>query len=296
MIRNITYIGILRSGDSRSPVIETLQIIEPNIFDKAQAILERRNNDSIEARTYPMNTEGRCLLNGKIYCADCGSRLVSSANGKFIYVDGVKMSKLRYVCYGKTRKQTDCHGQTGYIAQRLDNVVDEVIRHIFGQMKSIPKSEVVDSGISALQQEHESLYKAAQRKFTKAAADLAELKAEVIKAIRGQSKFTPELLNDLISESEKELAEIEAVRNTAKQSLESCKYRMEEMQAKYDEVITWTELYDAADLAAKKMIIANMINRIEVSTDYKVHIDFNIDLSHFNIALDSCIIEQRETA
>jgi hypothetical protein len=58
---------------------------------------------------------------------------------------------------------------------------------------------------------------------------------------------------------------------------------MEEIQAQYDEVISWTELYDAADLTAKKMIVANLINRIEVGTDYDIHIDFNIDLSQFNI-------------
>lgn len=34
----------------------------------------------------------------------------------------------------------------------------------------------------------------------------------------------------------------------------------------------------------KKMIIANLINRIEVGTDYELHIDFNIiDLSQFKI-------------
>jgi hypothetical protein len=38
----------------------------------------------------------------------------------------------------------------------------------------------------------------------------------VLKAIRGQSKFTPDLLNELIAEAEKELSGIEAVRDTAK--------------------------------------------------------------------------------
>ena len=155
-------------------------------------------------------------------------------------------------------------------------------------MRSIPKSEVVNSGLAALQKEHESRYRAAEREYTKVAADLAEFKAEVLKAIRGESKFTPELLNELITESESKLAETLEVRNTAKQELDSCKLRMTEMQAKYDEVISWTELYDAADLSAKKMIVANLINRIEVGTDYDVHIDFNIDLSHFNIQLDIC--------
>ena len=147
-------------------------------------------------------------------------------------------------------------------------------------MRSIPKSEIVNSGLAALQKEHESRYRAVEREYTKVAADLAEFKSEVLKAIWGESKFTPE--------SKSKLAGFEEIRNTAKQELDSCKLRMTEIQAQYDEVIFWTELYDAADLSAKKMIVANLINRIEVGTDYDIHIDFNIDLSHFNIQLDIC--------
>jgi DNA invertase Pin-like site-specific DNA recombinase len=296
MIRNLTYTGVLRSGETRSKLIPELQIITPELHSKAQDILKKRNTDAADKRTYPMNTDSRCLLNGKVYCADCGSRLIVATNGKYIYENGEKLKRLRYMCYGKSRKQTDCHGQTGYTVSRLDGVVDGVIRHIFESMRSIPKSEVVNSGLTAVQKEHESRYKAAQREYTKAAADLAELKAEVLKAIRGMSKFTPELLNELIAEGEKGLAEVEAARNAAKQELDGCKFRAEEMQAQYDEVISWTDLYDAADLAAKKMIVANLINRVEVGTDYDIHIDFNIDLSHFNIQLDIATAGQRETA
>ena len=68
------------------------------------------------------------------------------------------------------------------------------------------------------------------------------------------------------------------------------------MQVKYDEVISWTEFYDAADLATKKMIVANLINRIEVGTDYQIHIDLNIDIAHYNIQLNFCTHGQREKA
>ena len=44
------------------------------------------------------------------------------------------------------------------------------------------------------------------------------------------------------------------------------------------------------------MIIVNLINRVEIGTDYAVHIDLNIDLEHFNIQLDMCSYGQRETA
>ena len=94
MITNLTYIGILRSGESRSPLIEELQIIPTDIFEKAQEIMKKRNIEAADKRTVPMNTDSRCLLNGKVYCATCGSRLVVSTNGKYIFdEDGNKMKK-----------------------------------------------------------------------------------------------------------------------------------------------------------------------------------------------------------
>ena len=200
------------------------------------------------------------------------------------------------MCYGKSRKQTDCQGQTGYAVKRLDNVVDGVIRHVFDNMRSIPKTEVVASGLTALQQELDVKYRIAQRDYTKAAADLNGLKTEVIKAIRSESKFSPDLLSELISKAENEITELERVRNNTKQDMDLCKLRIEELQADYEEVISWTELYDAADLAAKKMVVANLVNRIEVGTDYQIHIDLNIDLEHFNINLDICSHRKKETA
>jgi len=296
IIRNLTYIGVLRSGETRSQMIDELQIIPPDIWGKAQEIMQKRNTDAANARTYPMNTESRCLLNGKVYCMDCGSRLVVATNGKYIYENGERYKRLRYMCYGKSRKQTDCRGQTGYAVTRLDSVIDGIIRHVFENMQSIPKSEVVSSGLKALEQEQESRFKTAQRDYTKAAADLAELKNEVIKSIRGESKFSPELLNELITQTESKLAEVVVVRDTARHELDRCKFRIEEMQVKYDEVISWTELYDVADLAAKKMIVANLINRIEVGTDYQIHIDLNIDLAHYDIQLDFCTYKEMATA
>ena len=296
ILQNLTYTGVLRSGESRSEVIIELQIITPELFEKTQDIMAKRSTEAADKRTIPMNTNSRCLLNGKVYCATCGSRLVVSTTGKYFTENGVKMRKLRYECHGKIRKAAECDGQTGYVSLKVDNAVDGMVRYIFSKMKGIPKSEVVNSGLSALQQEQESIYKAAQRKHTKAAADLAELKAEVLKAIRGESKFSPELLSELITGAEKGLAEVEAVRDTAKHELDGCKYRMKEMQAQYDEALTWTELYDVADFPAKKMIIANLINRIEVGTGYEINIDFNINLEHFKIDLNGYDYEQKETA
>ncbi|MCL2837606.1 MAG: recombinase family protein [Oscillospiraceae bacterium] len=284
ILRNLTYTGILRSGESRSPMIEDLQIIPPQVFERVQEVMNTRRSDDLNNRKYPRKMENRLLLNGKIYCADCGAALIVGANGKFIEENGVKLKLLRYQCISKARKRKECHGQSTYIYHKVDGAVDEILQLLFSQLKNIPKSEVVNSGLAARQKEQLSRYKAADRDFDKAAAGLAELKGEVLKAIRGESKFTPELLSGLIEESEKQLTNAETVRNNLKRELEDCKRQAEEIQAQYDEVVSWAELYDSAEHKAKKMIIANLINRIEISRGYRIDIDFNIELEHFGIS------------
>ena len=293
IIRNLTYTGVLRSGDSRSQVIDEIQIISPSVYQKAQDIMNKRRIEGEEKRTYPMNTESRCLLNGKLYCASCGYRL-HVATGEFIIAElkqGLKQRSLRYMCYGKSRKRTNCTGQNSYLAKKVDYIVDNVVRKVFNQMQRIPKSEVVDSSLSALQHEMDIIYKAVQRDCIKAESDVNELKSEVIKAIRGESKFASGLLSNLITEAESRLAESAIVLDNAKQELDNCNYRISEMQEKYDEVISWTELYDSVEWSAKKMIIANLINRIDVGKDYNIHIDFNIDLTPYNIDQSQIVVD-----
>lgn len=82
IICNLTYTGVLRSGDSRSPVQPHLQIISPELFEAAQKIRTARANSAEEERTVPLNTRGNSLLAGNVFCGHCGSRLSLTTNGK----------------------------------------------------------------------------------------------------------------------------------------------------------------------------------------------------------------------
>ena len=62
--------------------------------------------------------KGNALLSGNVFCGHCGARLhLSTANKCYTKADGAKVRKprVRYVCYGKTRKITPCEGQSAYI-------------------------------------------------------------------------------------------------------------------------------------------------------------------------------------
>ena len=46
-------------------------------------------------------------------------------------------------------------------------------------------------------------------------------------------------------------------------------------------MISWAECFEAADIGTKHLIVARLIERIEVKTGYKVYIKFKISLKQF---------------
>lgn len=182
------------------------------MFDAAQRIRTSRANAAEQDRTVPRNIGGQSLLSGNVFCGHCGARLVLTTNGKAYPCaeDPNRIVKrVRYICYGKTRKQTECNGQTGYTAHILDGIIDKVVRQIFERMKSVPKNEIVNARYREKMEERKQLLQSVRAEHAKAAAELDMLK-----------------------------------------------------------------------------IVNCLIKRVEVYRDYKLHIDFNIDLEQFILGKD----------
>ena len=196
------------------------------------------------------------------------------------------IKRVRYICYGKTRKQTDCDGQTGYTAHILDGIIDKLVRQIFERMKAIPKSEIVNARYREKMEERKNLLRSVRANYTKAADELDMLKAEVIKALRGESAFSKDLLGSMVSEAEAKCTELQKQLEDAQAAYEEGQAVLHSLEEQYDNVISWADLYDTASLEAKKMIVNCLIRRVEVYRDYKLHIDFNIDFAQFSLGLD----------
>ena len=291
IICNLTYTGVLRSGKSRSPVLPHLQIIPPELFEAAQHIRTNRANET--ERTVPRNIAGQSLLSGNVYCGHCGARLTLTTSGKAYPCkeDPHRVIKrVRYICYGKTRKQTDCDGQTGYTAHILDGIIDKLVRQIFERMKAIPKSEIVNVRYREKMEERKSLLQSVRAEYSKAAAELDMLKAEVIKAMRGESAFPKDLLGTMVTEAEAKCTELQGQFEAAQAACDEGEQVLRSLTAQYDDIISWADMYDTASLEAKKMIVNCLIRRVEVYRDYKLHIDFNIDFEQFSLGLDMITI------
>ena len=194
--------------------------------------------------------------------------------------------RIRYICYGKTRKQTECDGQTGYTLHILDDVVDTILKDIFAKMKGVSKSEVISAKYANELELRKARLIMLNADYGKADDNLTLLKSEVVKSIRGESSFSTEMLSELIAEAEGECARLREQCDDAKREVKDTENLLRQLSDNFDELISWAELYEEATLEKKKMVVNALINRIEVSRDYKVKIDFNFDFEQFTNGLD----------
>lgn len=120
-----------------------------------------------------------------------------------------------------------------------------------------------------------------KRDYEKAEEDLRKLKGEVIKAITGESSFSPELLNSVIEEKKHECIQLKETYHKADRELKNAASQLTRMENQYDELLEWSSAYKNATMAAKKMIVSHLIERVDVFKGYKLKIKLNISVGQF---------------
>ncbi len=290
ILHNPLYKGVLRSGETYSEPFDELQIIKPELFDMAQSLMTERTNENKEYRTMPLNTTGQSLLSGNVFCGHCGGRLVLTTNGKvYRQPDGtpLKKKRFRYVCYNKTRHRIDCDGQTGYTMHILDDIVVNILHQVFDKMKSATSAMIVGNACQKQMALLQADLKRARTENTKANTDYESLKAEVLKAVQGKSALPMEVLNELLEETRQRVLDTSRRVTELTMELDNENSKLEEFRSEFERIATWSEIFDSSDTATKKMICGYIIKRVTVRRDYKLAVDFTINVEQFLNGIDS---------
>lgn len=106
---------------------------------------------------------------------------------------------------------------------------------------------------------------------------LPPLKAEIVKAIRGESSFTTEILSELVEQEEARNNQLRQRWQSLQQALEQSQETRRQMEQQYSKIVSMAEMYDAASLEAKKMIVSQMIERVDVGRGYHIELTFRQD-------------------
>lgn len=289
ILHNELYMGILKSGSTRSEVFPEFQIISPEYFEMAQKLMAERINERKETRTMPLNTTGQSLLSGNVFCGHCGGRLTLTTNGTVrTHADGTveQRKRVRYVCYNKTRHRLDCDGQTGYTMHILDGIIVDVLHMIFDKMAEVTEDEIVCRAHDHATLDLKDRLTRAKEDFTKASKEYDSLKGEVVKAVQGKSAFPMDILSELVESAKKEMLASSERLNALTAEMEEDEKRVSKIKSDYKNLIRWSEIFDNSDMATKKMIAGYIIHRVYVYSGYRLHIEFNMNIEQFLGGLD----------
>lgn len=290
ILHNPLYKGILRSGETYAGPFEALQIIAPDQFDLAQKLMLERTNERKERRTVPLNTAGQSLLSGNIFCGHCGGRLVLTTNGTTTRLaDGTPVHKkrIRYVCYNKTRRRQECTGQTGYTMHILDGIVTEVLHQVFDKMQGASNDMIVGSAVQKQMAMIRSELQRARAENTKANKEYESLKSEVLKAIQGKSALPQDVLTEMLEDTRQKVLSTSERITTLTAELNDGNSKIEEMKAEFNRIVSWSKIFDESPMEVKKMICGYIIKKVSVFRDYRVKIEFNINVEQFLNGIDS---------
>ena len=282
ILKNVTYTGVLRCGESQSPVLEKLRIVDDKTFSEVQGILQIRSRKYQDTRSAPLNTRGSSLLAGNIFCGHCGARLSISTNGKGRpKADGTDTIRVRYCCQTRTRKHGNCNGQSGYTVRRVDETVDAFVRSILSRARAVDRSEVIRARNQADMQARKRHVETLRHEVKQAESELQRLQSEIIRALSGESAFTPEMLRAAIDAQEKKYAELSKTHREAEAEMLDSESGYLALSEKFDDLLEWADMYDNADIAAKKMIVSRIVDRVDVHRDYEIEITLKISIEQF---------------
>ncbi len=284
ILRNRIYTGYLVSGDAVSPYIPELHIIDNEEFEAVQFILNQRSRKDEEKRQIAMNTKGKAMLSGNIFCAHCGHRLTTICyQDKYERRDGtVNITNIiKYSCYHKSRKLCECDGATTYRADQVDAIVTEFMKKLFDALNNSPDEALLERAFKRQNDADRANRKKAEQDLQKSCIQLEELQLEIGRSLTGDSIFSKADLSTAIQtlklhidECKKQLSEFEVKEEQGQEALE--KFR-----PAFSRFKSWAEEFENATLEQKKMIAGQLFRRVEVGKGYKVHIVMNMTYQQF---------------
>lgn len=280
-VRNSIYIGVIHRGDSKSEVLPDLKIIDEELFLRAQEIASARK---VQQRDVPLTTRGQSLLVGNVYCGCCGARLMLTTSGhRYRRKDGTEATSIisSYKCYNRTNVPGKCDGQASFSVEKLDNLVDQIIRIQLTQIQKAPPQALLEKQRGREADLARAKVKRLQSEYQQKQRDYQDLRAETLKVIQGNSQFGADLLNSLMDETAAQLKGLEGQMQTAELELREAVSGVEQVKKEYTQLMNWAELYDNCTFEAKKMIVAQFVKAVHVKRGYELDIEFNVSFEEF---------------
>ena len=274
MIQHEGYTGYIIIKAAKSEFMPQLQIVDNELFARANEQMDKRCNAIAEQRNAAKKSNNPTLLAGIVVCAHCGAKMSAFLhNDRYKLADGTikETVQAKYNCYQRGQHLRPCDGQSLYLAERVDAIVLNLVDQMFQQIKREPYDKSIEQRIRQQDAELNRKKQVAEKKIKAAQHKQQRYEEEIVRCLDGQSAFSESTLARLIQQAE---AEVQQAKNeyTALLKDDSGRDTIQKIRKYYDEFLGWANEFDLASVPRKRTILAQLLERVEVGKGYKVKI------------------------
>ena len=274
LIRHEGYTGYIMTEAARSEFMPQLQIVDSDLFTKANERMDSRCKNAAENKNAAKKSGNPTLLAGIVVCAHCGAKMSA-----FLHTDRYKLAdgsirekvQAKYNCYQRGQHLRECDGQSLYLAERVDGVVLALVDQMFQQIKQEPYVRSIEQRIRQQDAEWNRKKQAAEKKIQAARHKQQRYEEEIVRCLDGQSAFSEATLARLIQQAE---AEVQQAKNEYAELLknDSSRTTVQQIRKYYDEFLGWANEFDLASIPRKRTVLAQLLEKVEVGKGYRVRI------------------------
>ncbi|MBR3099891.1 MAG: recombinase family protein [Clostridia bacterium] len=290
ILKNIVYTGRMHMNDVVSEPIEDLRLISDAEFEFVQHALKNRilhrydsrrelENGIIEEGRTKTSVYGATLLSGILYCGHCHKKLV----GSYCVRNRKNHTYFRpiYRCYNGAIDARECDGQTVYSARIIEDEIDRVVHQYFESVKSTVDSIWKEQARRQKESSTLSMIKRCEGELKQLQAKREAIEKEIINCLMGESKLTADVLNPMLNDIRDQITTMEKVIADLQKQKDNEENHVKFLSSQYQSIMEWADTYDLMQRDEKKMVLAHLIERIEVRRDYYLSVTFYVALEDF---------------
>lgn len=268
---------------------ETIQIIEPDLWNMVQEKRERRGNRYIKKLenkdiTVMRKNDGILPLIDVIYCGYCGRKLTNGSKYNYwtIKTTGERRASKIPVYKCQNAWQGVPHENVfQFRADVIEPVIFEALAEYIGKLQ---ENENVFDEIEKNQKQQKAVL-AKELKKEKETAEKIRKNIEVMEgnipnAMTEEYALTLDELVTLIKRQKQELKCQEKIVSEKEQILQNASVSVNDWEELKKKIPTWQEVFLNAEPEAKRVLINRLVKRIEVKQD-EITVYFKINLSDF---------------
>ena len=290
MIRNPIYTGRMHMNGVVSEPIERLRIISDQDLEFGSYAIAKRIPRKYSDQRSAENTEvpeektktsvfGAYLLSGILYCGHCGKKLVGGYHTKQFPTHAYHRPVYR--CYNGAVYAKCCDGPRTYSGKKVDDAVMSVVRQYFASINGAVTDLWKEKAKKQLKSSSKNRIKLLTATLERLDREQDALKREVVKSLSGESDFDRDLLKSLLADNKQAHEETEVEIDQAKKEAAFEEEHVKKLEKQFQEIVDWSAQFEKASADTQKMILARIIERIDIYRGYEIVIKFFVTLEDF---------------